>query len=179
MTTMHSWMQSLPIQLNLDLQPPLLRTLSNNWSGCLVIPGTMSTLFIKLTTLPLPLLFLISGGLTPLTMHSKLLRQSWLLPLWIILSMIQKRVQCNANTAKWTLPYRSNRPDPSSGSPTMRMVLMMMHLHRRRKAMQLHPRPPSIVLHLYDVVRTICSYGFVICFCIILSRFRFFNATRT
>ena len=39
---------------------------------------------------------------------------------------------------------------------------MMMHPHRRRKAMQLHPRPPSIVLHLYDVVRTICSYGFVI-----------------
>ena len=56
---------------------------------------------------------------------------------------------------------------------------MTMHPHRRRKAMQLHPRPPSIVLHLYDVVRTICSYSFVICFCIILSSFRFLNVTRT
>ena len=143
---MHSWMQSLLILLDLDLRPLLLRSLSTNWSDCLVIPGTMSTPFIKLTTLLLPLLFLVSGGLTPLTMHSKLLRRSWLLPLRIILSLIQKRVQCNANAAKWTLPYRSNRPDPSSGSPTVRMTLMKMHPHQRRKAMQLHPRPPLRLL---------------------------------
>ena len=116
----------------------------------------MSILFIKLTTLLLPLLSPVSEGLMPLMMRNMLLRQLRFQPSQNPLNLIHQKVQCSINAAKWIPPYRLGLLDPSSGSPNVRMTLMTMHPHRWCKAMQLHPRPPSTVLHLYGGVRTVC-----------------------
>ena len=100
MTMMHSWMRSPLILPNLNLRPLLLRKLNINWSNCLMTPETMSILFIRLTTLPLPLLFLISEDLMPLTMHNMSPRQLQFQLSQNTLNLIHQKVQCSVKATK-------------------------------------------------------------------------------